>query len=260
MTVHETISLLKGSVNATVPEDTVDTIKLGDPDMEVTGIVTCFIATPAVFREAVRLGANLIITHEPTFYEHHDTITWQSESEVYRRKLELAKESGVALWRFHDLSHMNQPDLIMTGMENALGWSAFRDAQSPWLFHLPATTLRTLAEEMKSALDAASVRLVGRDDLPVRHVAFLMGGCPGEIQLEILLKEVDVLIAGETCEWMVCEYVRDADQLGIDLGMAVFGHRNTEEEGMRHVASWVGGLLPGVPVAFVPSGDPFRSL
>ena len=52
------------------PADTVDTLKGGDPATAVTGIVTTFLDTMDVLREAVRLGDNLVISHEPTFYNH----------------------------------------------------------------------------------------------------------------------------------------------------------------------------------------------
>ena len=52
--------------------DTVDTIKAGDPNREVKRIATCLTATPDVLRAAREWGADLLITHEPTFYDHFD--------------------------------------------------------------------------------------------------------------------------------------------------------------------------------------------
>mgnify|MGYP001811006643 CR=1 FL=1 len=258
MNVRETLAAILGAVNAEIPADTVDTIKIGDPEMTVTGIATCFTATPEAIREAVRLGANLIITHEPTFYDHRDQIGWLAETEVYKRKRALLEASGVAMCRFHDLAHMNQPDLIMTGMENALGWTGLQDPTNPWIYRIQPTTLLALCEQLKRTLDADSVRMVGPGELPAARVALVPGACPIEMQIEILKAGADVLVVGETCEWLIGEYVRDANQLGMNLGLAVFGHRNTEEEGMRHVASWIRNLMPEVPVHFLSVGDPLK--
>lgn len=260
MNVREIIRIITGAVNATAPDDTVDTLKIGNPNMEVTGIVTAFTATPEVFRKAAELGANLIVTHEPTFYDHRDAISWQKNHAVYKKKQEMASQSGISVWRFHDLAHMNRPDFIVRGMEEVLGWTGFEDKAHSWVYSLPETELLPMAEHIKQTLGCEAVRLVGRDDLKVRRVAFVPGACPIEWQMEAMLADVDAMVVGETCEWMVCEYFRDALQFGFDLGLVVMGHCNSEEEGMRSVAGWLHPLFPGLDVTFVPIGDPLRSI
>ena len=52
-------------VNPSMP--TCDGFVCGDPDTDVTGVVTTFTVTADVLREAERKNANMIITHEPTF-------------------------------------------------------------------------------------------------------------------------------------------------------------------------------------------------
>ena len=47
-------------------EDTIDTLKVGDPKREVTGVVTTFLATFDVLKKTKEIGANLVLTHEPT--------------------------------------------------------------------------------------------------------------------------------------------------------------------------------------------------
>ena len=48
-------------------KDTVDTLKAGSAEREVKKLATCFIATPEVIRAAADWGADLLITHEPTY-------------------------------------------------------------------------------------------------------------------------------------------------------------------------------------------------
>ena len=48
-------------------KETVDTLKAGSPDTVIKGIVTTMFATISVIRNAIDLGANFIIAHEPTF-------------------------------------------------------------------------------------------------------------------------------------------------------------------------------------------------
>jgi putative NIF3 family GTP cyclohydrolase 1 type 2 len=45
-------------------QNTVDTLKAGEPATEVKGIATAFMATHQVIEQTIALGANLLITHE----------------------------------------------------------------------------------------------------------------------------------------------------------------------------------------------------
>ena len=71
LTAADALQQIKNRYPHPVP-DTVDTIKAGDPATPVTGIVTTFLDTMEVLQEANRRGLNLVITHEPTFYNHPD--------------------------------------------------------------------------------------------------------------------------------------------------------------------------------------------
>lgn len=54
--------------------------------MEVKGVVTTFMATVDVIKEASALGANFIITHEPTWFSGADDTEWLLEDPVYLEK------------------------------------------------------------------------------------------------------------------------------------------------------------------------------
>src|SRR5215207_6665798 len=101
-------NILTAIPNAPFPE-TVDVIKTGDPTQEVTGIVTTFLATRAILQRAVELGANFVITHEPTFYNHLDETDWLAEDPVYQAKRKFIDEHKLVIWRFHDYWHSHQP-------------------------------------------------------------------------------------------------------------------------------------------------------
>ena len=75
--------------------------------MEVKGVVSTFMATVDVIRQAIDLGANFIITHEPTWFSGADDTEWLSDDPVYLEKKKLIKEHQIAIWRFHDHMHMD---------------------------------------------------------------------------------------------------------------------------------------------------------
>ena len=103
-------------------ENTVDTLKAGNRDIVVTGIVTTMFATLEVIHKTIALGANFIIAHEPTFYNHRDDTTWLESDKVYRHKAGLLKKHGIAVWRNHDYIHRHVPDGVQTGVIAKLGW------------------------------------------------------------------------------------------------------------------------------------------
>src|SRR5687768_1119602 len=71
-TVGEIMDLFIKEVPGAPFSQTVDTLKSGSRDIKVTGIVTTMFATVEVIRKAIALNAQLIIAHEPTFYNHLD--------------------------------------------------------------------------------------------------------------------------------------------------------------------------------------------
>ena len=95
-----------------------DDYKCGDPEWECTGVVTALAPNIHVIREAIQLGANLIVVHEPTFYTSEDKGGWYEtfSNEVYEEKRKLIDENHIAIWRDHDHMHAHNPDAIFTGV------------------------------------------------------------------------------------------------------------------------------------------------
>jgi putative NIF3 family GTP cyclohydrolase 1 type 2 len=243
---------------------TCDRLITGDWDAEVTGIATTFMANPAVIRRAVQQGANLIITHEPTFFTHSDTLDWLKDDEVYRRKLDLIQGLGMNIWRFHDHIHSMAPDRIFAGVQRDLGWEAYSDPANSMLYTVPPTTVPALVALLKERLDIEVVRVVGSLETRVERVGLLIGGGSLGLGSDTMPMEMirhhnlDVVVAGEILEWTLCAYVQDAAQLGLDKTLIVAGHDRTEESGMKYLPEWLATFLPGLPVFFVEAGDPYR--
>ncbi len=259
-TIQGFVDSIVAAVGTTVPQ-TVDTFKAGDPNQVVRGVATTFLATCEVIEKARALGANLIITHEPTFYNHLDEVDWLGGDPVYRYKTDLLRESGIAVWRFHDYWHRVKPDPVTEALcqELDLRGPAVEGATS--VRTLPEVPLRELALTLKKRLELSLVRVIGDPALPCRRVAVLPGAWGGRPQIETLSRHrPDVLICGEINEWETNIYVKDAISAGIKTGLVILGHVNTEEAGMRALVDWLKLRFPGVPVQHVPMGDPFRYL
>jgi putative NIF3 family GTP cyclohydrolase 1 type 2 len=257
LTINDAIAIILKDIPKKPSRDTVDTIKSGDPTRKVTGIVTTFLATYDVIRKAGELGANFIITHEPTFYNHRDETDWLRSDAVYVAKKRLLDEKGIVVWRFHDYWHAARPDGILTGVLKKLGWQ--QQAGKERIFTIPATPLRDLAVSLKQKFGSPSVRFVGNPNQSCRTVGLSPGAYGGRPQITLLSNEpIDVLVCGEIAEWETSEYVRDAVAEGMAKGLIVVGHVPSEEPGMEWLVEWLKPKLPGVKITHVPAQSPFN--
>jgi len=246
---------------ASVPwnSNTVDTFKAGDPDTPVTGIAVTMMATMDVLERASAKGLNFVITHEPTFYAHLDTPEGLPESDpVWSEKRAFIEKHDMVVWRFHDHWHMRQPDGIEAGVVQTLGWEKFQSPDSQFLFVLPQTTLKKLAEEIARKLGSPVVRVIGEPSMGVTKVAFSPGaaGFPAEARA-LERDDVQVLLVGETREWETVEYAADAVTQHRNKALIVIGHIPSEQPGMEECARWLKRFVTQVPVEFVPAQQPF---
>jgi putative NIF3 family GTP cyclohydrolase 1 type 2 len=264
LTIQQTIDRILQDIPGSPFSQTVDVVKTGDAGQKLTGIVTTFLASQAVIEKAIMLGCNLIIAHEPVFYNHLDRTDWLESSPVYQAKRRLLDVAGIVVWRFHDYWHSLQPDGIYTGLLQKLGWEQVPrpQANSP-LFTIPQTTVEELAHFLKAKLGASGVRVVGSLDMPCSKVGFLVGAIGGEntIKFATEFSDLDVLVCGEGGgEWETCEYVRDAITQGRKLALILVGHAASEEPGMEYLMEWLKARFPETPITHVPLGEPFAFL
>ncbi len=239
---------------------TVDTFKAGDPKTPVTGIAVTMMATFDVLERAAAGHANLIITHEPTFYNHLDTtdVLEKQSDAVLAQKQAFIREHKLVVWRFHDHWHKRQPDGILLGMTHALGWEKFQNAENQQLFVMPAESLNGLAAQIKRALQIQVVRVVGDPRLEVKNVAMLPGAAGSASQIQLLERhDVQVLVIGETPEWETVEYVADAASEHRPKALIILGHIPSEQAGMEECARWLRTFVSDVPVQFVAAREPF---
>ena len=254
-----------------------DNWKAGDPDRECTGVTTALVANIGVIRRTIELGANLIIVHEPTFYTSADGAGWFEDfpNSVYEEKRRLIDEHGIAIWRDHDHMHAHDPDGIFTGVIKYLGWEGHCKVDNSsgvfahFLIDFPETTLGELCRHVVDTIGINGLRYIGDPSAHVSSLAMVGhimpmsrprsdGGRPVEYgvqMIDLLERQVDVIMPGETIDWTVLSYLRDAVQLGRAKGMIHVGHFNWEELGMKYAQEWISGLVPELEVTYVPSGD-----
>lgn len=255
-TVGQVMDLFISQVPGGALTTTVDTLKSGNRDIKVTGIVTAMFATIDVIRKAIELGANFIIAHEPTFYNHTDDTGWLQNDEVYKYKADLLKKHNIAVWRNHDYIHRVVPDGVTDGVLDQLQWKKYADAKIPNILTMPATSLKDLIGYIKEKLNVDKVRYIGDPALSCSRILFMPGAPGGQRQIQAIGQvKPDVLIAGELQEWETAEYVRDAVAKGDKIALVVVGHIASEDAGSEYVMNWVKKNVPGIKVTRVKPGN-----
>jgi putative NIF3 family GTP cyclohydrolase 1 type 2 len=260
MTAGQVVAAIQQHVGIPWMEKTVDTFKAGRPDTPVTGIATTMMATLDVLQRAAARGDNLVITHEPTFYQHTDDRPegMDDSDAVWADKRAFIEKHGLVIWRFHDHWHRMKPDGILEGVVHALGWEKYQNADNPYLFVIPETTVEKLAADVANKLGAPTIRVVGNPDMKVTKAA-LSPGFAGFVRETHALEmdNVEVLLAGESREWETVEYAADAVTEGKHKALIEIGHVPSEQPGMEECARWLKTFIKDVRIDFVPTAQPF---
>ena len=262
ISARDIVAEIQKRVGVPWKNETVDTFKAGNPDTPVTGIAVTMMATMDMLQRASEKGLNFVITHEPTFYAHLDTPEGVPQNDpVWAEKRAFIEKHGMVVWRFHDHWHMRKPDGIEAGNVHALGWEKFQRADNQYLFVLPETTVKELAQYVAEKLGSQVVRVVGDPEMKVTKVGFSPGAAGSQREIHALEQDdVQALMVGETREWETVEYAADAVSEGRKKALIVIGHIPSEQPGMEECAQWLKGFVKDVPVEFVPAKQPFWTL
>lgn len=252
-------TIIKNTGASPIP-NTVDIIKEGDPETPVKGIVTCMFVTMDVLKQAVDKKCNLIIVHEPIYYNHLDETKSLQNDPVFLEKKRFINDHKLVIWRFHDYIHSIRPDGIQSGMLAKLGWKDYAIDGKLNQFVLPETTLTGLLKSLKLIFPEYAFNVIGNPEMKLSKVT-LAPGAPGSKNHINFLEDdnVEVLIAGESPQWETYEYMRDAVDQGRNKAIVFIGHIPSEEAGMDFCSVWLKNFIKDIPVYFVACGPSYWS-
>jgi putative NIF3 family GTP cyclohydrolase 1 type 2 len=258
MTAKEVLALMKQNLGSPWNESTYrDVFHAGNPDIEVKGIATTFMATLDLIQRAHGAGLNMVISHETTYWNDRDDTNGLTADAVYRFKTDYCLKNGMVVLRFHDHAHSHQPDFITMGVVRALGWTASQGT-GPRVYSFPKTTLGEMAADLKKRMGTRAFRVVGDPKAAVSTASVAFGYGMGRFS-----PGVDLIVGGEQPEadtaLDLSSYVRDAAYFGMNKSQIILGHNISEEQGMEDAAIWLRTFVKEVPVQFVRSGEPYWS-
>lgn len=250
-----------------VEEPSVDRIIFGDPEMKIEKIATCWMPYFDVLKEAKKQGANVIVTHEPTFYAHHDELSGASEysrtpkarkayEEMVEKKRAWLEENHMAVIRCHDVLDTVEGFGIPYALAEFLGLKN-RVYQSEY-YHVyevaPISAKQIMAQflEKFKTIGQESFQFYGDEERVVTKIG-IGTGCMTDPLMELETGADFFLSVNDTVRtWVQCAFSRDT---GIPL--AVIDHGAAEETGVRKLSEKL-ARESGFPVIHIPEGCGFR--
>jgi putative NIF3 family GTP cyclohydrolase 1 type 2 len=262
LSAQDVVARIREGLGVPWQDSPIDAFSAGRPQTRVTGIATSFSPSLKVLRQAAAANRNMIIAREHVFYSHGRAPAQLPErlkqDPVCAAKQDLIERHNLVIWRFSENWDRREENPQLSALARTLGWSGRRIRGE--YFTVPSDSLGGLAAAVAHRLRANGVRVIGSPQTRISKVAL----APGMMlvpQLQKLLQEhgVDAVITGEPVEWEASPYFQDVIASGQKKGMIILGHAVSQEPGCGEMASWLKKILPGVPVDWMPSGEPFRA-
>lgn len=222
----------------------------------ITHLAVCLDPTPDAVREALALGADMILSHhplvmQPRFLDRMDEhyavarLLLCADVPLYAAHTSLdANPDGPVTWLARELDLRELAVLDPAGDTPEKGFGVVGEAASPM-------TRDALLTRLAPWLAVCHAVLAG-PDLPqtnIRRIAV----CPGSgssLAGAAAARGADLLITGD---------VKYHTALESPISIIDMGHFLLEEEMMRRFAATLASALP-VPVTFIPARDPLRAL
>ncbi len=237
----------------------VDRIIIGDPELDVDRCAVTWIPSMQNLKRAAEMGVKLVVTHEPTFWQHFEDYRDFDAEAVEKGKA--IDELGITVLRIHDC------------------WDAWPEVGIPWAWskHLglfdvassvtasengmylrndiPPITLREMAGRMAAAcapFGEPLVQMTGDPEMVVSKIGSGTG-CACEIG-EYLKLGCD---AGIVCDDGSCYWgpIQKSEDTG--FGVIRVNHGTSEEAGMMTLANYITETL-GVDATYLPTGCVFQ--
>ena len=228
MTVKELYSLLEEKFPAALSAewDNDGLMCCPDPDAPVRRVLCTLDVTEAAVDHAIRVGADLILSHHPLLFHPLSSLT--ADTAVGRKLMALLRE-GISVLSFHTRADAAEGGVndTLAGLLGLLDILPFAEGMGR-IGRLPSPrSLEEFAATVVSSLGAPAVAL-GDAGLPVSRVAVLGGSGKGEVAAAVAAG-ADTFLSGR----LSYEAVNEAKELGINLLEA--GHFYTEAPLMRRL-------------------------
>ncbi len=201
-------------------------LQIGSLKKNISGILVALDVTEAVLQEAIKLQANLLITHHPLFFK---SLKKLDDSSVTSRLAKMAIENKINILSFHTnldstqegLNDLLAKQLNLKKVKPLISNSKNKKVGLGRIGDHPKIVLADLARLVQKVLSVQSVRFVGNPQQTIKKIAVVTGSGAGYF-FEAKNKGADVLITGDV------KYHTALDALAEQIALIDAGHFGTE--------------------------------
>jgi putative NIF3 family GTP cyclohydrolase 1 type 2 len=229
-----------------VSEPSVDRIIIGDPDTPVQKIGTAWMPYWSTCKEAVRQGVNVLVVHEPTFYDHWDLSNnpWsisespspgqQEMQETIDKKMKWITENGLVIIRCHDVWDKIPDKGIPYAFGNALGFDNEDIIRKDTYYNVyrtdpaPAIDVARMIASKLEAVGQPGVAFYGDENHMIRSVGVGTGCICNPIEFMHLAPDLFIAIDDSVQTWVQTTWAEDTGK-----PLVVVNHGTSEEFGIR---------------------------
>jgi len=254
MTARELLAYFLSKSDWVDSRNTVDRIIVGDPDEDFERCAVTWIPGLRELEAALADGRRFVVTHEPTFYDHHDRVAGDA-AEAKRAFLE---RNGFVILRIHDCWDRWPATGIPFAWARFLGLPETPDVVGGdgYLhgYDLPPTRFGDLAEGFArrlAALGEPRVQVFGDLGRSVRRIGIGTGCACDFDEYRRMGCDSGVFTDDGAWYWGPLQKAIDLDFPGLRVN-----HGTSEEPGTATLAEHVGSL--GLDARFIPHGCSFR--
>ena len=258
MTAQELNAYLNSLVSE-LPEKSVDRVIYGDPGAAVKGIAVAWMPYRQTVVAAAQAGANVMVVHEPTFYQHWDLDGEPADQAQVEAKKRLLEEHGITVIRCHDVWDA-MPDIgIPFAWGEFLGLGAPETAVSHYNIYRiaprPAGEVAEMIAARTSSLGQSTVGFYGDPERPVGTVGLGTGCISDPFTIYGLGADLAISVDDVVRSWIAGEWCQDTGK-----PLVVVNHCVSEEPGMASLARFLSEKLPGIPVTHIRQGLTYAAI
>jgi putative NIF3 family GTP cyclohydrolase 1 type 2 len=254
-----------------LPAKTVDRFIIGDPNIKVTKIGTCWMPYWETCKKAVESDVNLLVVHEPTFYTHWDLD--EKEGDYYnapeytkKQYLDLVEEKkkwildhGLVIIRNHDTLDALKERGIPFALGQFLGYSNDDIIRSRTYYNVyriekqPATKVAASIANKLKELGQPGVAFNGDPDRPVSSVGVGTGCICDPMDFADLNPDLFIAIDDVVRTWTQTTFATDSGR-----PLIVINHGTSEEMGMRMLNRIIKERFPDIETIHFNEGCSYK--
>jgi len=244
---------------------TVDRVIIGNPDKAVRRVLVTWMPSLEAVEKAVAGGYDLLMCHEPVFYDHWDYKERPGQiasTEIGARKKALIERAGLVIERNHDVWDRMPEVGIPYAWADFLGFGRapvrMGGANYMHRYDIEPVTMGELARRVAArtaTIGEPFVQVVGDDDLVVNKIGIGTGCATDPAVFRSMGCDLSIVTDDGTSYWREIQRAADEGHPVIRVH-----HGTSEEPGMVTLRRYVNERLPGVRADHLPHRPVFRTV